>query len=377
MSVFTRSSASRPRTVVRSASPYESRSFVVECDGTTTAAYLRDAHDTTLGFCWVANHKTAPGSLDPARLDAGLPPLMPAAHTKHRAGGRKQLDPQALEVVWFEAGDGAILLEHGEPLCVIPGWADVDRGMPGYSRDTIGQTPFARSLDDASEGLVPRIDQARDHWKWQRAAESWPDFQQSALGHLLGRLGPGGNWWSEVGGKHLPRVGVSERPSTATRPYTILSTVGMSCQLMAPDRTLTDESGRRTATTDPVRVELALATTMPSKRAATVFRWLAPLPWRTATSFRAGGCLRWGRDDEDFPLGAQWQGVMLINSPAVMGGLPAPDLSGFTFGESRSRVRWLWVVPVTAEECDLADEQGSAALIRVLDREAGDRYVAQ
>jgi hypothetical protein len=35
---------------------------------------------------------------------------------------------------------------------VIPGWSDMSKGMPGYSRDVIGQTPFGWSLDDAIEG---------------------------------------------------------------------------------------------------------------------------------------------------------------------------------------------------------------------------------
>ena len=32
--------------------------------------------------------------------------------------------------------------------------------MPGYSRDVIGQTPFGWSLDDAIEGLGPRVERA-------------------------------------------------------------------------------------------------------------------------------------------------------------------------------------------------------------------------
>lgn len=376
MSVFTRSSASRPRTLVRSLSPYAARVLTVEYDGTTTAAYLSDPHGTPLGFCWIANHKKAPETLDPRRLDAGLAPLMPAAHTKHRAG-RKALDPAALEVMWFEAGDGAIVLEHGEPLCVIPGWSSADRGMPGYSRDAIGQTPFARSLDDAGEGLAPHIHAAREFWTWQRATDSWPDFQQRALGHLLARLGPGGNWWSDVGGSHLPRIGVSERPSTPTRPYTVVSTVGMSCQRM-PAATSARPGGMPDArgAAEPDRLELALATTLAVDRAVELFRWLGPLPWREVTALGPRSVVRWESRDEEFPLGVQWQGVMLTDAPAVIGGLPAPDLSGFRVGEQRARVRWLWVVPITADECDLAEEKGGRALAATLDRDAGRRYVA-
>jgi hypothetical protein len=218
-----------PQILMQSTSPYESRRMLVEYDGTTTAAYLNDEANS-IAATWIANHQPAPPTTDLSRLNTGRAPIMPVAHTKHPAG-RSPLDPDSLAVLWFEEGDGAAVFENGQLLAVIPGWADMTKGMPGYSRDIIGQTPFGWSLDDAMEGLGPRTEQASAFWKWRDASGSWGNFQQAVLGHLLSRLGPGAHYWDAGGGKQ-PAVGVSERPATADRPYTVLSTVGMSCQRM-------------------------------------------------------------------------------------------------------------------------------------------------
>ena len=259
----------QPGVLLDSESPYASRRVVVEFDGATTAAYLHDA-GVIVGAAWIANHQPAPASIDLSRVDAGKAPLMPADHTKQPTG-RPPLDKQALRALWFEEGDGVAIIEDGQLLAVIPGWSDMSRGMPGYSRDAMGQTPFAWSLDDAMEGLGPRADRATAFWRWRQREDSWAGFQQSMLGHLLARLGPGARYW-DVGGGKQPIVGVSERAPTEQRPYTVLSTIGMSCQRMpVVEQVMEDPSGT-------ARIELAIATTMPSPEVARIFLWLAPVP---------------------------------------------------------------------------------------------------
>src|ERR1700757_1959376 len=125
----------QPRTLLESENPYESRRLTVEYDGVTTAAYLHDA-TTTVAATWIANHVPAPASTDVARIESGQAPIMPASHTKLPEGR----DP--IEPVGFGEGDGVAVLEDGKLLAVIPGWSDASRGMPGYSRDIVGQTPF-------------------------------------------------------------------------------------------------------------------------------------------------------------------------------------------------------------------------------------------
>ena len=283
-----------PVTLLESSSPYGSRRVTVEYDGLTTAAYLHD--DTSvISATWIANHRPAPESIDQARLDAGRAPLMPAALIKH-PGGRGPLQGSALQALWFEEGDGVAILENGQPLAVIAGWSDMDRGMPGYSRDVIGQTPFGWSLDEAMEGLAPRLERSRAYWRWRQSASGWDQFQQALLGHLQARVGPGGHYWDASAGQQ-PLTGVTERPPEPHRPYTVLSTVGMSCQRMpVVEQVLDDPSGY-------ARIELAIATTLPSAQAARVFLWLATYPWRAVTWFGPGHSVRWYHEPVDVPAG--------------------------------------------------------------------------
>jgi hypothetical protein len=344
-----------PRVLLESVSPYESRRLTVETDGVTTAAYLYD-DSSALAATWIANHQPAPPSTDLSRLNAGKAPVMPLAHTRH-PHGRPPLGTRSLTAVWFEEGDSVALLESGELLAVIPGWADMSRGMPGYSRDVIGQTPFGWSLGDAMEGLRPRVEQASAFWQWRSQESSWGNFQQAVLGHLLHNLGPGAHYWDAGNGKQ-PLVGVSERPPTQGRPYTVLSTVGMSCQRMPVVEQFVD---------DPAgygRIELCMAATIPSAQAARIFLWLAQYPWRAITWFGPGHSVRWYHEPATFPLGGGREAVLLLDEPGGLLGPEPPDLSGFSFGGDP--VRWLWVIPISERERLIAKERGSASLVNQL-----------
>ncbi len=346
-----------PVTLLESFSPYGSRKVTVEYDGLTTAAYLRD-DSSVISATWIANHRPAPPSTDQARLEGGRAPLRPAARTK-RPDGQEPLQADSLEALWFEEGDGVAILENGQPLAVIAGWSVMDRGMPGYSSDVIGQTPFGWSLDDASQWLDARLERSRAYWRWRQSASGWEQFQQALLGHLQPRLGPGGHYWDASAG-HQPITGVTERPSGPHRPYTILSTVGMSCQRMpVVEQVLDDPSGY-------ARIELAIATTLPSAQAARVFLWLATYPWHAVTWFGPGHSVRWYHEPSTFPLGqgesyGSFGAVLLLDSPGSLLGPEPPDLSGFTFGGDP--VRWLWIVPISERDRQLAKERGSATLV--------------
>ncbi len=339
-------------------SPYGSRKVTVEYDGQVTAAYLHDG-TAAISATWIANHGPAPQATDQARLAAGRAPLMPAACTKHPAGV-PPLQATALDALWFEEGDGVAIFEYGRPLAVMAGWSDTRRGMPGYSRDVIGQTPFGWSLDDAMEGLAGRLKRARSYWRWRDSADGREDFQRALFDHLLPSLGPAGEYWDTSQGKQPP-TGVTERPAAGGRAYTVLSTAGMSCQRMpAVEQVLDDPSGY-------ARIELAIGTTLPSEQAAQVFRWLATYPWQAVTWFGPGHSIRWHDGPSTFPLGGGAEAVLLLDSPGALAGPEPPDLSGFTFGGDP--VRWLWVIPIAERERQLAQEFGSVRLV--------DQFAAQ
>ena len=116
---------------------------------------------------------------------------MPAAHTKH-PDGRPMLEPGALRALWLEEGDGVVILEYGGLLAVLPGWSDMAKGLPGYCRDVIGQTPFGWSLDDAMEGLGPRAAQAEDFWRWRADKGAWARLPAGGARPSAGQARPGG-----------------------------------------------------------------------------------------------------------------------------------------------------------------------------------------
>jgi hypothetical protein len=379
------------RVLLSDTSPYGSRVLDVEYDHVATAAYLRTSDGETVAATWVANHQEAPYHADLARLNAGLVPAMPSGRTKHPRG-RPQLDPRALDVVWFEEGDGVALMESGQPLGVIPGWSDMDRGIPGYSREAIGRSPFAFALDDEIDELGPRILQAQAFWEWRRGTGAWEGFQQSLLGHLLNRLGPGGYYWHDVGRQsrstgpatpsatvpaprgatpraaQAPLVGVSERPARGDRKYNVLTTVGMSCQRMPTVELYEDNVGEH------ARIELAVATTLPSEKAGRIFPWLAQYPWQAVTSFAPGDNVKWYHEARTFPLGPAWEGVLLLDNPNRLEGPNAPDLTAFSFGGDP--VQWLWLVPISEEERQFGKREGADALIERLARE-GRNWVVE
>ena len=53
--------------------------------------------------------------------------------------------------------------------------------------------------------------------------------------------------------------------------------------------------------------------------------------------------------------------MLLLDSPGALAGPEPPDLSGFTF--SGDPVRWLWVVPISEADRQMAKEHGSASLV--------------
>jgi Suppressor of fused protein (SUFU) len=342
-------------TLLDSVSPYGSRRLTVEYDGAVTAAYLRDA-TSVIAATWLANHVRAPRGTDQSRIDAGRAPLMPGNRTRHPRG-RPPLDPATLQALWFEEGDGVAILERGTLLAVIPGWSDMNQGMPGYSRDVIGQTPFAWSLNDAIEGLGPRVERAADFWQWRESPAGWGQFQQAVLSHLSARVGPGSHYWDGAQGKR-PAIGISERPPGPGHPYTVLSTIGMSAQRMPAVEQVLDDPG------EYARIELAIATTLPAGQAALTFLWLAAYPWRAVTWFGPGHSIRWYDTSATFPLGGGYEGVLLLDDPSVLPGPPAPDLSGFRMDDDS--IRWLWIIPITERSRLTAKEQGSATLVRHL-----------
>lgn len=112
---------------------------------------------------------------------------------------------------------------------------------------------------------------------------------------------------------------------------------------------------------DRARIELALATTLPSAEAARIFRWLAQLPWREVTWLGSGHSIPWYHEPATFPLGGGNDTVLLVADPSPLPGPEVPWLGGFR--SSNEPVRWLWILPISERERRFASERGSASLL--------------
>ncbi len=305
---------------------------MVERDEDSSVAYLCAPDGTVHGAVWLANHRPAPPVVDLARLNAGLPPLMPRANTRIPTGRRPlgQLTP-----LWFEEGDGVALYEDDDLLAVIPGWADMSRGMPGYARDAVGESPFAWALAEALEGLRPRIAKRpvllavaiRPKGPGRRSSSSsWAIW--------IGRLGPGR---ALLGRRRRAVADRRHHRAAAARQARVHRAVHGRDELPADaDRGAVDRP-------DPARTPGSSWPSPPARiRATPRCCWCG---WRSIPGTRSPGWAtgtppsgitsrrrsRWARST---------RGCVMQADPPGM-----PDMSGFAFGGEA--VRWLWLSPVT------------------------------
>jgi hypothetical protein len=336
----------------------------VEDDGRTVYLYLQAAgEEGGIWAVWVANRLPAPEEDDLAAMQRGAAPLMPRRGTRHPQG-LPPLDPESLSFVWFEEGDGVALLRDEQPLAVLPPWSGFE-GFHGYSAEAIGEEQPAWPLEGALDGLAPRIEAARRYWEWRADPASWDEIRDSRLAHLEARLGPHRRYWAADGGRFPPRAVALFQPESYPG-VSISATVGMSGQPM-PQVEMYVEGPRPHR-----RVELLLAASGEAEHAPGLLSGIMQSPWQTRTWLGDGHTWSWDPPSER-PGGSA---VLLVRVPppqvtqagAFRRGVPAPNLSGLT-DRGGDPVHFLWVLPITARERDLAASDGSQALLRKLQAE--------
>ena len=94
-------------------------------------------------------------------------------------------------------------------------------------------------------------------------------------------------------------------------------------------------------------------------------------PWMEVTWLGEGHTYGWSQPSASCP---NYTAALLLRNPPADGksglfrrGQPAPDLSGLV-DRSGDPVTYLWVIPLTAAEDQAAQQQGSHAAIRELQR---------
>lgn len=231
-------SADPTETLLFETSPFGTVDAIVEHDGRVVYFYLNEHPDAAgnspgkfgTRACWVRNLQRGPLVMDQSEMANGLAPLMPRNDCVD-AEPQPLPNGEALEIVWFEEGNGAALLETNsdsqiqQAIAVIPPWSGVD-DFHGYALGCVHETPLAWPMP-INESLQLRIDRAIEFWSSFTSEGSPFAHLQSKLVEALDlRFGKENQkqYYAIDGGKFPPRGLVHYETATET----ILATVGMS-----------------------------------------------------------------------------------------------------------------------------------------------------
>ncbi|MDE7322324.1 MAG: suppressor of fused domain protein [Lachnospiraceae bacterium] len=296
------------------------------------------AENTAVKSCWICNTAAAPKELDVEAMKQGMAPAMPEAFVLHDLKGM-ELDAENLRIVWFEEGNAAALLLEDEIICVIPCWSGFE-GFHGYSRYAKGVTPCAWGLADASEKMGERVERSRDFWDWfEFEPDYWKITQKMHMDALEKFFGRCENYYAIDGEQFPPKALIR-----GTRDGVIYGiTAGVSLipmpgiELYDPDEYWEDR-----------RMELGFAVTaghedLCSQMYAYVSA-MAAYPWKEDTFLAHGHTIPYQRIEG-------YAAVILVN-PKMVPGLETPEYEPCR-GEP---VNLLWLVPITGEEYQFAQE---------------------
>lgn len=348
-------------TLLFESSPFGNLDAIVERDSRTVYFYLNGPAPFGMRACWVRNLVPGPLALNPAEMQAGIPPVLPRLHChSNQPGPIPSLDQ--LRIVWFTEGNGAALLEQGELLAVIPPWSGLD-GFHGYARDCASENEICWPLPD-TPALKERVTQAAKAWEAWLTERPFSKLQPQQLLRYEQRFGPSDQYFAIDGEKFPPRgLGVFRDTRAVT-----LATVGMS---LAPQPNV------ELAVENPVaqrRIELALRVPLVEgtpwesgllRRLAGQLSGLAAMPWKQWTWFgQQHTC--------EFPFDQLRQQAVFIRSGSWLKTKTAGDWElPRAFDEPASL---LFVVPLTAAQFAAVQAQGLSS--RLLDELLGSEFLA-
>lgn len=292
-------------------SPYQTLDAIVQHDGKSVYFYLNDGHlrngessnqsvenQPVFGTraCWVRNLDLGPLVLNETEMRQGISPMLPRTHCVHREA-QPIPEPERLQVVWLEEGNGAALFETGpgeteKILAVIPPWSGLE-GFWGYASDCAIESPLCWPMPDNPK-LDQRINQAKQFWQqWRSGHDPFAQLQPEILAayeaQFLHSTDPSmqQRYFAIDGGSFPPRGLVQY---TSTREM-VLATVGMSvCPQPAVELFTGDPVNHR-------RIELAIrvagdfSNESKSSYVEQLGRQLSTLagyPWRNFTWLGAG-----------------------------------------------------------------------------------------
>ncbi|MBP3459419.1 MAG: suppressor of fused domain protein [Lachnospiraceae bacterium] len=341
--------STEPVVLLESWSPScEIQAFVEESD-TCCYFYLwfhpgrENAH---VKSCWICNVGKSPDKLDTDAMKNGMAPPMPKEYVKHDAGGIR-LNQEKLNVIWFEEGDAAALLEGDKLLCVIPGWSG-EYDFSGYSRYAVGMAPYAWELAQAENVLLERVHKSREFWNYLEG-EFWGQVQQMHMETLENFFGKHEQYFAIDGRKFPPKALISGSKDGVC--YGI--TAGVSLLPMPQvEQYFQDE------TSDFRRIELGFAATEEKRDICmnmySYISSISNIPWREISFLGHGHTVPCQVIDG-------FSAVWLLDS-RLLSQIDAPVYPDFM----KDKINLLWLVPLKEEEYQKVMEIGTEEALKLL-----------
>lgn len=327
--------------LIESHSPNCPLNVIVEEDEYTTYMYLNKTKngkfDSIICAGWIRNHGQG---IDEKNMSEHHPPMLSAEYCNHPQG-KKRLNPENLECIWFEDGNGVALLEKDDILCVIPSW--VGNNFPPYAKDCIKENPLAVPLGEDNT-LTQTILKAKEYWNsWNE--DFWDTFRDNTLALLERYLGKHTNYYAIDGERWPPKCLVRfDRDG-----ITYLITLGTS---LIPQPTVelyseTPENLRR------IELGLAIKTNDLKKNEKSILQFISAttnIPWENISWLGHGHTIECKSifDEEDtFPF------CLLVKNDSQ------EDLPLINFPSFRDDVvNLLWLTPITSSEFDMVQSVG-------------------
>lgn len=334
-----------PKVLLEENSPRCPITAIVEQDKRTIYFYLiPNNKESSFGIksCWIRNLKRAPKKSDIKSIKKGIPPLLSIEYCKFPNGQEKLLS-EDLEIIWFEEGDGAALLEKGSILAIIPSWSGY-QGFHGYSRDCIGESSLCWEIGkDNFEVLNNRITKNINIWDKWKDEDYWINFQNQSIELLESKFGKHEKYYAIDGGVWPPKALLTFKMNTNT----ILTTIGVS---LSPQPAVENENDSR------IELGIILDESFKDdeiKYFASIISYLSQYPWNEITWIGDGHTIAY-----DLSKIKRISNLKNILFAKEFQDIPEIDFSSI----NNNKTNMLWLIPITETEKDYAIEHQSAKL---------------
>jgi hypothetical protein len=332
------------RTVLSEFSPDGGIRCDVMDDGKTVYLYLYPARyaDFRFRFVWVRNRVEAPDRLKVVR---GLPPVMPAKCSNHPKGAGPIKKSKA-KLVWLPEGNGVALYEGEDMLAALTPWSGMD-GFPGFARDAIGEGRLAWALHPENR-IHAQFSEAREFWKrWRNPDAVWKTVQDSQIDSYTRQLGQYSHYYAIDQNRWPPKALIR----IPYGDHVVLVTVGV-CVRPQPNVELYYD-----ADPQPLhRIELG-AVLRADIGEDVIEAFLGYMSGQSSYPWSGFTWLSHGHSIQCSALkGSPYSAVLLANSRRFGPYVELEDWDDLP-------VWLLWMVPVTAEELQIAKEQRSDTVL--------------